>query len=78
MTYANLLSREETEQRIRELHASGYKVRDLASLFGLHPEIIKRVIEGKERGAGSISEGSSTQGTAREPSHHQTKDSKCV
>jgi hypothetical protein len=44
MTYGALLPRDEAERRIRILAAQGWKVRDLASVFGLHPLVIVRIV----------------------------------
>ena len=44
MNYALLLDRSETEQRIRALAAQGWRIRDLASFFHLHPLVVERII----------------------------------
>lgn len=57
-------SSETVSERIHELAAQGLKPRDISALLGVHPMLVIRVLEPKERGAWSVSEGSSTQGTA--------------
>ena len=39
------MTNEELRQRILSLHAQGLRVLDIASLLGLHPQIIVRALE---------------------------------
>lgn len=41
------LSGDELAARIRTLAAQGLKLRDISALLGVHPEIVRRVLEAK-------------------------------
>ena len=38
---------DELTERIRQLASQGLKLRDISSLLGVHPEIVRRVLEAK-------------------------------
>lgn len=42
--YGYLMEPDVAERRMRELHACGYKIRDLASLFHVHPLVVERIV----------------------------------
>lgn len=48
MDYGPLMDRAHVEQRIRTLAAQGWKVRDLASVFGIHQLQIQLIVEQQE------------------------------
>lgn len=45
MSLYGLMSRSETELRVRQLASMGLRTGDIAGLFNLHPKVVKEITE---------------------------------